>query len=135
MVRPRYLTVLLVAFTLSDYLPLCHAKKPNIIFVLADDLGWSELGCYGNGFNETPNLDQLANDGVRFTQAYAAAPVCSPYRAALLTGQHPARIGIIDYLVDGPTRPRAPWLIMEPTQALPNCARTACETLSCQRKM
>lgn len=71
---------------------------PNVIFVLADDLGWSELGCYGNRFNETPHLDQLAKDGMRFTHAYAAAPVCSPYRAALLTGQHPARIGIVDYL-------------------------------------
>ena len=89
---------LLVAFAGSANLSDCHADKPNIIFVLADDLGWSELGCYGNGFNETPHLDQLANDGIRFTQAYAAAPVCSPYRAALLTGQHPARIGIIDYL-------------------------------------
>jgi arylsulfatase A-like enzyme len=56
-------------------------------------LGWAELGCYGNTFNETPNLDKLAKQGVRFTHAYAAAPVCSPYRAALLTGQHPARIG------------------------------------------
>ena len=75
-----------------------YAEKPNIIFVLADDLGWAELGCYGNTFNETPNLDKLAKQGVRFTHAYAAAPVCSPYRAALLTGQHPARVGILDYL-------------------------------------
>ena len=75
-----------------------YAEKPNIIFVLADDLGWAELGCYGNSFNETPNLDKLAKQGVRFTHAYAAAPVCSPYRAALLTGQHPARVGILDYL-------------------------------------
>ena len=75
-----------------------YAEKPNIIFVLADDLGWTELGCYGNNFNETPNLDKLAKQGVRFTHAYAAAPVCSPYRAALLTGQHPARVGILDYL-------------------------------------
>ena len=75
-----------------------QTRKPNIIFVLADDLGWAELGCYGNSFNETPNLDRLAKEGVRFTHAYAAAPVCSPYRAALLTGQHPARIGITDYL-------------------------------------
>jgi arylsulfatase A len=74
------------------------AEKPNIVFILADDLGWSELGSYGNHFNETPHLDQLANEGVRFTQAYASAPVCSPYRAALLTGQYPARIGILDYL-------------------------------------
>jgi arylsulfatase A-like enzyme len=73
-------------------------EKPNIIFILADDLGWAELGCYGNKFNETPNLDKLANQGMRFTQAYATAPVCSPYRAALMTGQYPARIGITDYL-------------------------------------
>ena len=73
-------------------------RPPNIVFILADDLGWAELGCYGNRFNETPNLDRLAAAGMRFPHAYAAAPVCSPYRAALLTGQHPARIGITDYL-------------------------------------
>ena len=72
--------------------------RPNIIFILADDLGWAELGCYGNKFNETPNLDKLAREGMRFTEAYAAAPVCSPYRAALMTGQYPARVGITDYL-------------------------------------
>jgi arylsulfatase A-like enzyme len=72
--------------------------RPNIVFILADDLGWAELGCYGNTFNETPNLDRLAKQGVRFTDAYAAAPVCSPYRAALMTGQYPARVGITDYL-------------------------------------
>ena len=74
------------------------SRPPNIIFVLADDLGWAELGCYGNQFNETPHLDRLAKEGLRFTQAYAAAPVCSPYRAAFLTGQYPARLGILDYL-------------------------------------
>ena len=73
-------------------------RRPNIIFILADDLGWAELGCYGNTFNETPNLDRLAKQGMRFTDAYAAAPVCSPYRAALMTGQYPARVGITDYL-------------------------------------
>ncbi len=73
-------------------------SRPNIIYILADDLGYSELGCYGNTFNETPNLDELARVGVRFTNAYASAPVCSPYRAALMTGQYPARIGITDYL-------------------------------------
>jgi arylsulfatase A len=87
-------------------LALCHLglmafskdRKPNVIFVLADDLGWAELGCYENSFHETPHLDKLAKQGLRFTHAYAAAPVCSPYRAALLTGQHPARVGILDYL-------------------------------------
>jgi len=74
------------------------SSPPNVVFVLADDLGWSELGCYSNEFNETPHLDALAAQGMRFTQAYAAAPVCSAYRAALLTGQHPARVGILDYL-------------------------------------
>ena len=72
--------------------------KPNIVFVLADDLGWAELGCYGNKFNETPHLDRMAKEGTRYTQAYAAAPVCSPYRAAFLTGVHPAQVGIVDYL-------------------------------------
>jgi len=75
-----------------------NRKKPNIIFILADDLGWAELGCYGSRFNETPNLDRLAGKGMRFTQAYAAAPVCSPYRAGLMTGQYPLRVGITDYL-------------------------------------
>lgn len=79
------------------------STPPNIIIILADDLGWSELGCYGNRkdgphFNETPNLDQLAAGGMRFTQAYATAPVCTPTRIALMTGQHPARVGITDYL-------------------------------------
>jgi len=75
-----------------------HARQPNVIFILADDLGYSELGCYGNEFNETPALDRLSQQGMRFTNAYAAAPVCSPYRAALMTGLHPARVGILDYL-------------------------------------
>ncbi|MEM7013480.1 MAG: sulfatase, partial [Verrucomicrobiota bacterium] len=74
------------------------AERPNIVFVLADDLGWAELGCYGNYFHETPHLDRMAGEGMRFTHAYAAAPVCSPYRAAFLSGKHPARVGILDYL-------------------------------------
>jgi len=76
-------------------------RPPNIIFILCDDLGWAEPGCYGNTFNETPNVDKLAAGGMRFTDAYAAAPVCSPTRAALLTGQYPARVGITDYLRPG----------------------------------
>ena len=73
-------------------------KKPNVIFILADDLGYSELGCYGNTFNETPNIDELARNGIRFTNAYAAQTVSSPTRAALMTGLYPPRTGIIDYL-------------------------------------
>jgi len=80
------------------------ADDPNIVFVLADDLGWAELGCYGNRFNETPNLDRLAREGMRFTDAYSAAAVCSPFRAALMTGQYPARVGITDYLRPNDTK-------------------------------
>src|SRR3954453_1487351 len=75
-----------------------HSRPPNIILVLADDLGWTELGSCSNHFNETPNLDRLASQGIRFTQAYASATVCSPTRAALMTGQWPARLHITDYL-------------------------------------
>ena len=80
-------------------------RRPNIIVVLADDLGWSDLECYGSDFNETPHINGLADSGVRLTQAYAAAPVCSPYRATLMTGQYPARHRILDYLRPNSGRP------------------------------
>ncbi|MBN1421078.1 MAG: sulfatase [Planctomycetes bacterium] len=70
------------------------AAGPNIVLVLADDLGWTDLGCYGADLHETPHLDRLAKEGVRFTQAYAPSPVCSPTRAALMTGKAPARLNI-----------------------------------------
>ena len=73
-------------------------RPPNIIFILADDLGWGEPGCNGNTFNETPNIDRMAKEGVRFTNACSAAPVCSPMRTSFITGQHPARVGITDFL-------------------------------------
>lgn len=69
-------------------------SRPNVIIVLADDLGWSDLGCYGSDFHETPFLDSFSKTAVRFTNAYAPAPVCTPTRAALLTGKSPARLGI-----------------------------------------
>ena len=72
----------------------CAAEKPNVIFILCDDLGWRDVGCFGSTFHETPNIDRLATRGVRFTQAYAASPLCSPTRSSILTGQYPARIGI-----------------------------------------
>lgn len=73
-------------------------QHPNVIFVLADDLGYAELGCYGNNFNETPVLDRLAQSGVRFTDAYASGPICSPSRAGFISGLYPARVGITDYI-------------------------------------
>lgn len=89
------------------FLALCfphlgaHAQRsspPNIVFILADDLGWKDLGCYGNLFNETPNLNKLASKGIRFNQAYAACPVCSPTRASILTGKYPARLKLTNYI-------------------------------------
>jgi len=62
------------------------SAQPNLILILADDLGWADAGCYGNSFNETPNIDRLAREGMRFTQFYAG-PVCSPTRCNLQSGQ------------------------------------------------
>ena len=76
----------------------CPSQRLNAIFILADDLGWADLRCYGGSFYETPHLDRLAAQGVRFTQAYAACPVCSPTRAAAMTGKYPARIGLTDFI-------------------------------------
>jgi len=72
-------------------------QRPNFVFILVDDLGWRDLGCFGSTFYETPNLDRLAGEGVRFTSAYAACPVCSPTRASIMTGKYPARLGTTDY--------------------------------------
>lgn len=74
-------------------------KKTNILIILADDLGYKDLGCYGSSFYETPNLDALAKDGAKFNNAYAASPVCSPTRAALLTGKYPTKTGVTDWIV------------------------------------
>jgi len=72
--------------------------QPNIIFILIDDLGWRDLTCYGSEFYETPNLDRLAAEGMTFSDAYAACPVCSPTRASILTGKYPATVGVTDWI-------------------------------------
>ena len=74
------------------------AAKPNILFILIDDMGWMDLGCQGNPHLKTPNIDRFATEGVRFTDAYAPAPVCSPTRAALMTGHSPARLHLTNHL-------------------------------------
>jgi arylsulfatase A len=86
-------------FAINIFLGLLVAAQaeqpgPNVIIVLADDLGWSDLACYGSDFHETPHLDSFSTTAIRFTNAYAPAPVCTPTRAALLTGKAPARLGI-----------------------------------------
>ncbi|WP_434036669.1 sulfatase [Formosa sp. 4Alg 33] len=80
------------------------SKKPNVVFFLVDDLGWMDIAANGSKFYETPNIDQLAKDGVRFTQAYVPSPICSPARAAILTGKNPARINLTQW-IGGPGNP------------------------------
>ncbi|HUU60644.1 MAG TPA: sulfatase, partial [Phycisphaerae bacterium] len=72
--------------------------RPCFIFILIDDLGWTDLGCYGSSFYETPHLDRLATEGMRFTHAYAACPVCSPTRASILSGKYPATVQVTNYI-------------------------------------
>ncbi|MCM8538232.1 MAG: sulfatase [Lentisphaeraceae bacterium] len=74
------------------------SEKPNFLFILVDDLGWADLACYGSKSHETPNIDQFSKTAIRFTQAYAGGSVCSPTRAAILTGRSPARLNITDWI-------------------------------------
>jgi arylsulfatase A-like enzyme len=88
-----------------DVSTVAATARPNIIFILADDLGWRDLGCYGSRFYETPHLDRLAAQGMRFTDAYAACNVCSPTRASILCGKYPARLHLTDWLPGRTDRP------------------------------
>ena len=85
--------------------PAAAPDRPNVVFILIDDLGRNDLGCYGSTFYRTPNCDRLAREGMRFTDAYAACPVCSPTRAAIMTGKYPARLHLTDWLPGRPDRP------------------------------
>ena len=93
-------TLIALAFLIgrSCSSPDTAQSKPNFVFILVDDLGWADLGCYGSTFHETPNIDRLAGESLRFTSAYAACPVCSPTRASIMTGKYPARIGVTDWI-------------------------------------
>ncbi len=84
--------------------------KLNVVFILIDDLGWADLACYGSTFHETPNIDRLAKQGMRFTDAYAACPVCSPTRASILTGKYPATVNLTDFIA-GHWRPYAKLIV------------------------
>ncbi len=79
-------------------LSLAQAQKPNIIVILTDDMGFSDVGCYGGNFAPTPNLDKMASQGIRFTQYYSSSPICSASRTGILTGMAPARWNITSYL-------------------------------------
>jgi arylsulfatase A-like enzyme len=100
--------VLAVLLSLAEWSPrvqTAQRRPPNIVFILADDLGINDLGAYGRRDHRTPNLDRLAADGLRFSTAYVASPICSPSRAAIMTGRAPARLHLTTYL---PGRADAP---------------------------
>lgn len=92
--------IILIAFLIPILLFSCKKEEqPNFVFILVDDLGWADVKCnFSESFYDTPNIDKLAESGVRFTNAYAANPVCSPTRAALMTGKHPNRVNITDWI-------------------------------------
>jgi arylsulfatase A-like enzyme len=94
-------------------------RQPNILFILMDDLGWADLGCYGSRFYETPNLDRLASQSLRCTDAYAACPVCSPTRASIMTGKWPGRLHLTNFLVGRSPRPYARMIPPEFRHELP----------------
>jgi len=105
-------------------------RKPNVVLIVADDLGGRDLGCYGSTFHKTPNLDKLAKDGARFTDFYAACPVCSPTRASILTGRYPQRMNLTDWLPGRPDRPDQKLKRPVITQQLPLEEVTIAEVLS-----
>jgi arylsulfatase A-like enzyme len=95
----------ILASTCSSSAAAAEIQHPNIVFILIDDMGQRDVGCYGSRFYETPNIDAMAQRGMRFTNAYAACPVCSPTRASILTGKYPARLNLTDWLPGRPDRP------------------------------
>lgn len=121
--------LLAVLIIVSLAAPAPAADPPNVILILADDLGGRDLGCYGSKYHRTPNLDQMAKDGVRFTDAYAACPVCSPTRVSVLTGKYPQRFGVTDWLPGRADRPDQKLLRPKLPDGLPSEAVTIAEVL------
>ncbi len=101
----RNLIVIILIFINFCHIPFCTAQqalsnKPNIILILADDLGYGDLGCYGSLRIETPNLDKMAAEGIKFNQFYAGSAVCTPTRVSILTGQYPIRFNVSQHFND-----------------------------------
>lgn len=125
----KHLCRVLTLLACTSFVWAQPARKPNIVLVLIDDYGWADTGCYGSTYHRTPNIDALAARGMRFTDAYAAAPVCSPTRAALMTGKHPARLHLTDWLPGRADMPKQK--LARPTiqQQLPLAETTLAEAL------
>jgi arylsulfatase A-like enzyme len=102
--------------------------RPNVVFILVDDLGWMDLNCQGSAFYKTPNIDRFAASGVRFTDAYASCPVCSPTRASIMTGKYPTRLNITDW-IPGQNPKKRKLITPEDQHQLPLEETTLAETL------
>ena len=126
--RPIFLYAVLIATSVG--VTSRAQERPNIVFILTDDLGYTDLGCYGNPFNETPHIDSLAKTGMKFAQAYSSSPVCSPSRAGLLTGIHPARHHLTNFLVGARTDPDSPVIPAKWKKYLPSSETTLAEIFS-----
>jgi arylsulfatase A-like enzyme len=122
--RLYILCVLIIAAPALD-----AAKQTNFLFFLVDDMGWADIGANGSTFHETPNIDQLARSGMRFTHGYAAGSVCSPTRASIMTGRHPVRVDITDWIPGQPNRPTNPLLHPDDRRHLPLEEVTIAEVL------
>jgi arylsulfatase A-like enzyme len=116
----RITTGAIMTLFTTVYLWECNLSKeeippPNFLFILVDDLGWTDLGCFGSSLYETPNIDQFAKTAMRFTEAYAACPVCSPTRASIMTGKYPARMNTTDWFgAPQPTNVEKHWTRNKP---------------------
>ncbi len=120
---------MLLALALLAVAAPAVAPRPNVVLILMDDLGQRDLGCYGSTYYRTPHIDRLATQGVRFTDGYAACPVCSPTRVSVLTGMYPQRFGVTDWLPGQPDRPANKLKRPPLPDHLPLAAVTLAETL------
>ncbi|MCP3930218.1 MAG: sulfatase [Bacteroidetes bacterium] len=131
MKNKRSFLMLFILFGVILFNTSCSVRekqKPNIVFILVDDLGWKDLGCYGSEFYETPNLDAFSTEAILFTDAYSSSPVCSPSRAGIMTGKHPARVGITDW-IPGRNPKETKLIAPEDIHNMPLEEKTLAETL------
>lgn len=130
-VLPPALAILVLAIDGNPVTAAAESARrpPNFLIFLVDDMGWIDPACYGNPFHETPNIDRFARQGMRFTDAYAACPVCSPTRASILTGKYPATLNLTDY-IPGHWRPWDKLVVPKFHQELPLEEVTFAETLA-----
>ena len=121
----------MVCIAVVSQLTLAETKQPNIVIIFNDDQGYQDLGCYGSPDIKTPRVDQMAAEGMKFTDAYAACTVCSPTRASIMTGKYPARLHLTDFIA-GQNRPWAKLTVPNWQKGLLHTHTTLAEALKAQ---